>query len=83
MKRPVTSFERFLDAQDEQALYLLWQDVKINKNGGEAKTADGSVNNEMKNGGMKIENVKNGGDENFLCPAQDGSTNVLLGYLRV
>ena len=77
MKRPVTTFERFLDAQDEQALYLLWKDAKMDKNGEEAQTAD------VTNGEVRNKEVKNGGNEDLLNSSQNGTANVLLGYLKV
>ncbi|KAL7069998.1 hypothetical protein ACQ4LE_011174 [Meloidogyne hapla] len=77
MKRPVTTFERFLDAQDEQALYLLWKDEKTN---GSGEIGDGIVDNGEKNG-----EVKNGGHEELLAASQNGTItkNVLLGYLKI
>jgi hypothetical protein len=92
MKRPVTTFERFLDAQDEQALYLLWKDEKINTNGQatdetnnivEQKSGDITDNIEQKNGDIDNNEVKNGISENLLKSSQNGLTNVLLGYLKV
>lgn len=66
-----------MDAQDEQALYLLWKDEKIN---GCEGIEDGTVANGEKNG-----EIKNGGHEELLAAAQNGITakNVLLGYLKV
>ncbi|CAK5070421.1 unnamed protein product [Meloidogyne enterolobii] len=77
IKKPVTTFERFLDAQDEQALYLLWKDEKIN---GCGEIGDGTVANGEKNG-----EIKNGGHEDLLAVSQNGTTpkNVLLGYLKI
>jgi len=76
IKKPVTTFERFLDAQDEQALYLLWKDEK----NGCGEIGDGTVANGEKNG-----EITNGGHEELIAVSQNGTTakNVLLGYLKV